>query len=103
VKTNKKKKAGPFSIGSDIWPGISKLVEEAGEVSQVCGKLIGTGGEAIHYDGKNLRDRLEEEIADLMAACTFVIEANDLDYNRVADRSVHKMSLFRKWHEEQGK
>ncbi len=36
--------SGDFSIGSDIWPGISKLIEEAAEVGQVCGKLIGSGG-----------------------------------------------------------
>lgn len=25
----------PFSIGATVWPGLSKLIEEAGEVVQV--------------------------------------------------------------------
>jgi hypothetical protein len=51
-----------FAIGDKEWPGISKLVEEAGEVGQVCGKLIGSGGETAHFDGSNLRARLSEEL-----------------------------------------
>lgn len=29
-----------FSIGSKRWPGISKLIEECGEVLQIAGKLM---------------------------------------------------------------
>ena len=32
--------AGPYSIGSDVWPGLSKLAEESGEVVQVIGKIV---------------------------------------------------------------
>lgn len=58
---------GPFAIGGNVWPGVSKLIEEAGEVIQVCGKLIQTSGAHQHRDGSNLKERLEDEIADLMA------------------------------------
>jgi hypothetical protein len=34
----------PFAIGSDAWPGTSKLLEEQGELVQVLGKLMATGG-----------------------------------------------------------
>ena len=57
--------SGDFSIGSDVWSGISKLIEEAGEVTQVCGKLIAIAGASEHWDGTDLRERLEDEIADL--------------------------------------
>lgn len=40
-------KAGPYSIGSDRWPGISKLTEEAGEVTQTrTGRPAGNCTEA---------------------------------------------------------
>lgn len=34
---------GPFSIGSTTWPGVSRVLEELGELGQVLGKLIGSG------------------------------------------------------------
>lgn len=89
---------GPYSIGGTIWPGLSKLIEEAGEVCQVAGKLIGSSGSANHWDGTDLRVRLEDEIADLMAACHFAIEANDLNIDRISERAGMKLGLFREWH-----
>lgn len=93
-------KSGPYSIGSDHWPGISKLAEESGEVQQVIGKLIGTGGANEHWDGSNLHERLQEEMADVMAACQFVIEANGLDAARIAERVRTKLETFWAWHKE---
>ena len=90
-----------FAIGSKVWPGLSKLIEEAGEVQQVCGKLIGTGGDAAHWDGTDLRERLEEEIADLIAACEFVRSANQLDRAKIEKRITDKMRLFSQWHRSQ--
>lgn len=90
--------SGPFSIGSKIWPGISKLAEESGEVLQVIGKLIGSGGEIMHWDGSNLRERLEEEVGDVLAAAEFVAEKNGLDRQRIEARTRAKLALFEKWH-----
>ena len=90
----------PYSIGSNHWTGLSKLIEESGEVSQVCGKILGTGGEEAHWDGTNLRTRLEEELADLMAACLFVIQHNRLDEDKIGERVAKKFLTFEKWHEE---
>lgn len=88
-----------FAIGDDQWPGLSKLSEEAGEVVQVIGKLMGTGGKANHWDGTDLRQRLIEEIGDILAACEFVIELNNLD--GVGKRRYEKLALFHKWHAAQ--
>ena len=94
------KKHGDFSIGSDVWPGTSKLLEEMGELQQVLGKLLGTGGEVKHWDGSNLRERLVEEIADVKAALAFFQEAclgpsEDEEINR---RTEAKRMRFWEWH-----
>ena len=89
-----------FAIGDKEWPGISKLVEEAGEVLQVCGKLIALGGDHLHWDGTTLKERLEEEIADLSAAIEFVVDKRDLDLAKMTVRASEKRRLFEKWHEE---
>lgn len=90
-----------FAIGSPFWPGLSKLTEESGEVCQVIGKLVGTGGETAHWDGSDLRVRLIEEAGDVLAACDFVIEKNGLDASgAAAARRAFKLALFRKWHAE---
>ena len=94
--------SGDFSIGSKFWPGISKLIEECGEAIQVAGKLLGSAGIARHWDGSDLRERLEEEIGDVIAAYLFVIETNNLNWRRISARRDEKLELFRKWHEEQG-
>ena len=89
-----------FAIGSRVWPGLSKLAEEAGEVVQVIGKLIATGGSPEHWDGLgDLRTRLENEIADLTAACIFVAKANGLDEQRIKERGGVKLARFSRWHE----
>jgi NTP pyrophosphatase (non-canonical NTP hydrolase) len=92
-----------FAIGSETWPGISKLVEELGEVAQVAGKLIATGGAAEHWDGTNLRVRLEDELADLEASIAFVIRRNQLDSGRMAERRDAKLRLFNDWHRAQAR
>jgi NTP pyrophosphatase (non-canonical NTP hydrolase) len=94
--------AGPYSIGSSHWPGISKLTEEMGETGQVIGKLLGTGGEPLHWDGSNLPERLIEEMGDVIAAIWFVVETNGLDNAALNRRSIQKLLTFREWHLEQG-
>lgn len=91
-----------FAIGAAHWPGISKLMEEAGEVVQVCGKLMATYGEAEHWDGTNLARRLEEELGDLIAACEFVTLKNEprLSEYAIKSRRDAKLAVFCKWHAE---
>jgi len=95
--------AGAFSIGGRTWPGLSKLIEEAGEVLQVAGKLIATGGLAQHWDGSNLRERLQEELGDLTAAVRFFARVNNLDEDVIARRAREKEKTFWQWHTEQGR
>ncbi len=94
-------KRSPFCIGSTIFPGLSKLIEECGEVCQVAGKLMATGGESKHWDGSDLRQRLMEELADLSAAIDFVICVNGLDTVEIITRTNKKFDQFHQWHKEQ--
>lgn len=77
--------------------GISKLVEESGELQQVLGKILAYGLND-HPDGKgNLLERFEEESADVMAAIIFVQGKLGADPAKVHARSLEKLSLYRKW------
>ena len=91
-------KPGNYSIGSDVWPGLSKLTEEMGELQQVLGKLLGTGGEAKHWDGTDLRQRAEEEAADAQAALLFFVTHNGLNGAAFRERVKRKLALFNEWH-----
>lgn len=88
---------GPYAMGSDHWEGLAKLIEEAGEVVQVAGKLIGTGGDTHHWDGSDLKVRLEEEIADVVAAARYVVAKNGLDEVAIQRRVDKKLQLFLAW------
>lgn len=98
---NQTKPAGDYSLGSDKWAGLSKLIEEMGEVQQVAGKLIATNGEPDHWDGSDLRQRLTGELADLAAAIIFFTEANGLDTAQFHERRAKKCKTFGVWHQEQ--
>lgn len=87
-----------FSMGDKEWPGLSKLVEEAGEVTQICGKLIATRGKEEYWDGSNLRSRLIEELGDLQAAIVFVTLNSGLDTEAIMTRAEAKLKLFNEWH-----
>lgn len=89
-----------YNIGSDLWPGLSKLTEEAGELVQVLGKLVATGGSTEHWDGSDLGERLLDELADLKAAAWFFADVNGLDRDRIDKRVLDKFNLFHKWHGE---
>ena len=94
--------AGPYSIGSDHWPGISKLMEESGEVGQVVGKLLATNGLPHHWDGTNLTARLEDELGDLRAAIEFLLRHNpQLNRAAVTQRHRQKLRMFEQWHAQQ--
>ncbi len=88
-----------FAIGDKEWPGISKLTEECGEVVQICGKLLGTGGNVDHWDGSNLKTELEKEIADCYAAINFVIRHCGLDEQAIGARAAIKGRRFEQWHQ----
>lgn len=90
-----------FSIGGDVLNGLSKLIEECGEVIQVAGKLLATGGKPEHWEGSNLHSRIEEEIADLLGSIWFFIDTNNLHTEFINDRMGKKFRQFFQWNEEQ--
>jgi NTP pyrophosphatase (non-canonical NTP hydrolase) len=97
-------KTTPLAIGSDIWPGLSKLAEECGETVQIIGKIIAFP-EGEHPDGQGpLEDRLTDEMADLFATIIYVRTVNDrIDLTRFQDRVQMKYERFMGWHkQEQG-
>lgn len=87
------------SIGSDYLPGLSKMVEENGEAGQIIGKIMGYGSLGSHWDGKGktLKKRLEEELADQLAAISWFCHRNDLDVDQ--ERINEKFAKFERWHE----
>lgn len=91
-----------FAIGSTVRPGMSKIIEEAGELLQVLGKLIATGGEAHHWAAGDLDKKQHQEVADLYAALDFYVEQNAMDHKRIDRRRATKLKRFRQWHVEQG-
>lgn len=90
-----------FYIGSRRWPGITKLIEECAEVIQVASKLMASLGEVMHWDGTNLKVRLEEECGDVLGAIRFVVARCGLDGARVEERALRKLALFEQWQFEQ--
>ena len=91
--------SGDFSIGSAVWPGTSKLLEEQGELIQVLGKLIATGCDTKHWSG-DLRSMIIEEMGDLAAALVFFQTENLTleEVKAVAVRCENKLAIFREWH-----
>jgi NTP pyrophosphatase (non-canonical NTP hydrolase) len=90
-----------FGMGSDIWPGLGKLIEECGEVVQIAGKLIETGGSVVHWEGPPLDDRLADELGDLLAAIYFVIDhclQHKIDH--IDKRRMAKYNQFVEWRKE---
>lgn len=91
-----------FQLGTSEWPGLAKLAEEAGEVVQVIGKLMATGGNVAHWEGSDLAERLEEELGDLLAAVEFVIAHNGaLNETQINARKLRKRQIFETWHEDE--
>lgn len=90
---------GPFVMGSLVWPGLSKLVEECGEVVQVCGKIM-QKPDCNHWSG-DLSVMLHEEIGDNYAALDFMVDKNGLDRDAIEARRAMKRGLYEQWHAEE--
>lgn len=87
--------------------GLAKLSEEAGEALQIAGKLIqypelqtDRSPLARHPDGSQLRTRLEEELGDVLAAVSFVMNKLQLDFTAIDQRMKAKLALFNQWDNE---
>ncbi|MBK6589868.1 MAG: hypothetical protein IPG22_16395 [Acidobacteria bacterium] len=84
--------------------GLVKLVEECGELQQIAAKKMARMDTDEHWDGAgSLKERLEDEIGDVMAAVSVVVGNFDLDDDRIFARGDRKRELFEKWMtEDQG-
>lgn len=89
-----------FSIGQTVWPGLAKVLEESSELNVVLAKLIATRGNPNYFDGRNLLDEVEDELADLLAAVDFFVKYNSLNSTKIVTRQYEKFGLFCDWHEE---
>lgn len=78
--------------------GIAKLIEEMGELQQVLGKRLAYYTTDDHPDGgPPLTQRMEDEMADVMAAIDLVIIRHQLDQPRVEARRLRKLRQFLEW------
>lgn len=75
--------------------GLVKLLEECGELSQVAAKKIAYPDTDEHPDGSSLSLRLEQEIADVLAAIDYVTRAYGLSEVSINARKSNKCLLCR--------
>lgn len=79
--------------------GLAKLLEECGELTQIASKKLAYFHTDEHPDGAgSLRARMEDEMADVLAAITFCIFSFGLNAERIQSRTQSKLALFMKWH-----
>lgn len=80
--------------------GIAKLIEECGELTQVLGKRLAYYTTDEHPDGgPPLRERMEDEMGDVIAAIELVITKHKLDRVRIGTRVHTKLGTFSEWTE----
>jgi NTP pyrophosphatase (non-canonical NTP hydrolase) len=77
--------------------GLNKLMEECGELTQIAAKKAAYPDAQVHPDGQNINVRLEEEIADVIAAANFVMQKFNLNCAAVHHRSELKLLKFQAW------
>lgn len=80
--------------------GLAKLIEECGELQQVAAKKLAYFSTDNHPDGSDLKQRMLEEIADVMAAAEFVIVQFGINRREVEKRIQRKYDLFSEWHKQ---
>lgn len=77
--------------------GLNKLMEECGELIQVCAKKAAYMHTDIHPDGSSLSNRMVEEMADVWAAIMFVEHKLGLNSARIDSRAAEKYETFTRW------
>lgn len=92
-----------LSIGAGHLPGLAKAVEEAGEFLQAAGKIIAYPNTPHPDGGGDINKRVQDEVADLLAALLFFTEASPerFDITGMHLRASKKLRRFREWHEQE--
>lgn len=80
----------------ESWKGIGELIEETGELNQILGKLIAFP-DGVHAVQGDLKNSLEEELADTWAALLYFIKENRLDFVKIVERRNDKEIKFEQW------
>ena len=83
----------PYGIGSDTWPGLSRLAADAAQVAAATRTIISMGNDT-DQDAAVQRESLQEQLGDLRAAIDYVIGKNALDWAAVNRRRDRKRSLY---------
>lgn len=78
--------------------GLAKLLEELAELAQVSAKKLAYMETDKHPDGAgSMKERLEDEMGDVLAAIDFVAIKLDLDYARIEGRKLEKLITYQEW------
>lgn len=81
--------------------GIVKLIEELGELQTILAKKLAYLDTDIHPDGKgSMKERIQEEMGDVIAAIKYVKGTLSLDDDWIEKRALTKYELYKKWEKE---
>lgn len=91
---------GDYAIGSTVWPGLSKVLEEIHELGIVLSKIVGASGSTEYWGGIDLRENLIEELGDVLGVIKYFTQHNLTVEERdvMHDRSFEKRDRFNDWH-----
>lgn len=70
--------------------------EECAEVTQAISKVFRFGIEGVHNGASN-KQRLEEEVGDLLCMIEMMIEQKIIDGNAVAQAGINKKQKLAQW------
>jgi NTP pyrophosphatase (non-canonical NTP hydrolase) len=70
--------------------------EECAEVTQAISKVFRFGIDGLH-NGKTNRDRLEEELGDLLCMIDLLVEKEIVDYSALEDAKIRKLQKLQTW------
>ena len=79
--------------------GLNKLAEECGELVQIACKKASLEGQGLEPE-IDIDKRLQEEIADVLAAIDFVCFEFALDTISIVKRKDFKFQKFMQWHQD---
>lgn len=82
--------------------GLTKLIEECGELIQICAKKIAYPNKAFHPDGlrRSIDQRIEDEMGDVLAALYFVRDKIGLSDHDINAQMQSKSRMFKEWDKE---
>lgn len=79
---------------------IGKLLEELGEATAAASRCLIQGiNECEPHTGKLNKHWLEEELADVAANISLVVQHFQLDFDRMQARTEIKKKRLRRWHQ----